>query len=1299
MQTEHVGAENQVKITAGKPEKNPLVWSGETMMNALEEEDLWETEMLLAQAEVSAERNEQNKWTDKIFSGICMLIVAFAANVSGWLNKLHRMQIMNVVVVILCLLLAYTNAMQPGEIKLSPQSITLLAHENGDASARAPYCNLDTGTTKTASGDIKKFPESCIVDRKPNLYVRVASGMRLRVAFIGLMVIDTQTPLRPATAMLPSTTFFGCVDGLYVPAMPKATTLVSTKSLYRQQGVRSYFNDELVVKMPNNTMLTVNETALGYFLPHDSDFDARHLQPSDIYCPLAPSMASSPYHRLFGADNTACNSAHAVDAGDELMHQRLCHFSFDRLRASADCTTGCDLHRVKRHDCPSCVRGGTSKKPTPAVTRQRKYTRFGQRVSSDSCAMPKSTPFGFENMVTFYDQATKTLELYYTKGHSNDEMKACFQQFEADYKEDLLWCQGHVLEWHVDNHGEFVSNSMDEFLAEIGTRQTTIVPWNPQMNPAERANSIVLRPLRISLAHADSSVRCWPFFTNQIKQVHNSLANRSETAIMPGRSPYEMRTGRTPDISVFRVLGCRMLATVRARRDLTALGKLHPRIECVHLGWDEKRKGYYGYCLDFNRLTTFRRQECEHLETEFPKVSLIVGDHLSERGITRLPSREQQESDAAAYRRDLENRSRMMPSSRPVEPDEPDNELEEPDGERQRESANPDGPPSNRTRARLASAGDELAAFDDPSMTPLIEISPVGMLCLNVMAATSDLPSTYHDCLLTPEADEWRRAYTKHMQGKMANKTCTFVPLPDGAKAIKSKLVPGIKYNGDNTVKERTIRWVACGYSQTHGENYTETFTATSKATSIRVFANMLLQLSLIGKKTDVPKAFTRSAIDATIFVEQPEPKHLPGLMCPKKDKHGRYFVGLLHKALEGLKQAGNLFQGLNTKTLVKIGFKQFVSEPTIFVYHASRGIVIILVWIDDFAIGVSSELIFKWFVKEYKTQEGMDLREEGPLELFAGVEFHWGDGYLELGQASGIERGVLRYFPQAAGLTPTQLPALYDLKTRKPSTDGCNLLESGADRSFLKKYPPYLSFIALALYFAHFTRGDLLMVVVFLCRFMADPNEQCHICGLYLMSCLYHTRRDRIRYTRSGWNIPQQIAQANLKEHVEGNYGVYAAPDSAWKIRKANALNMTYGGHVIMMGGAAVDWMTKLIKVICHSSAEAEVSAGCKAAKRMQFIRALVNEFKEHGLGNGIQGALVYLIDNSATECLTKNVGVSATTEHFQRWQQYLRWLVVNKYAVVIWIATDEETGDIMTKVLPSTVYLKHKKTMLNQM
>ena len=86
---------------------------------------------------------------------------------------------------------------------------------------------------------------------------------------------------------------------------------------------------------------------------------------------------------------------------------------------------------------------------------------------------------------------------------------------------------------------------------------------------------------------------------------------------------------------------------------------------------------------------------------------------------------------------------------------------------------------------------------------------------------------------------------------------------------------------------------------------------------------------------------------------------------------------------------------------------------------------------------------------------------------------------------------------------------------------------------------------------------------------------------------------------------------------------------------------------------------------VICHSSAEAEIAAGCMAGKRMQFIRALINEMAEHGAGDGIKGALIYLIDNSACESLTRNVGVSKPTEHFLRWQHYLHWLVYHKYAV----------------------------------
>ena len=84
--------------------------------------------------------------------------------------------------------------------------------------------------------------------------------------------------------------------------------------------------------------------------------------------------------------------------------------------------------------------------------------------------------------------------------------------------------------------------------------------------------------------------------------------------------------------------------------------------------------------------------------------------------------------------------------------------------------------------------------------------------------------------------------------------------------------------------------------------------------------------------------------------------------------------------------------------------------------------------------------------------------------------------------------------------------------------------------------------------------------------------------------------------------------------------------------------------------------------------------------------------------MGNGVSGAFIYMIDNSACEPLTNNRGVSKQSEHYMRWQQFLRWLVFHGLAVVIWVSTDFETGDVLTKILPGATYLRHKAKMLNR-
>ena len=69
--------------------------------------------------------------------------------------------------------------------------------------------------------------------------------------------------------------------------------------------------------------------------------------------------------------------------------------------------------------------------------------------------------------------------------------------------------------------------------------------------------------------------------------------------------------------------------------------------------------------------------------------------------------------------------------------------------------------------------------------------------------------------------------------------------------------------------------------------------------------------------------------------------------------------------------------------------------------------------------------------------------------------------------------------------------------------------------------------------------------------------------------------------------------------------------------------------------------------------------------------------------LGHDIVCPFAILIDNEATELLTKKMGATKRTEHFLRWMHYLRWCIYHGYAVVYSIHDPDQRADIMTKVV----------------
>ena len=114
------------------------------------------------------------------------------------------------------------------------------------------------------------------------------------------------------------------------------------------------------------------------------------------------------------------------------------------------------------------------------------------------------------------------------------------------------------------------------------------------------------------------------------------------------------------------------------------------------------------------------------------------------------------------------------------------------------------------------------------------------------------------------------------------------------------------------------------------------------------------------------------------------------------------------------------------------------------------------------------------------------------------------------------------------------------------------------------------------------------------------------------------------------------------------------------------------------------IDWASKLIRVICHSTAESEIAAGCMLGKRMVFVVQFASEFK---IDLKLPGLL--LIDNTATDDLCNKFGVTPKTAHFLRWQHYLRWLVTHRWAEIVFVPTKEQLADIMTKVVDFSTFV----------
>lgn len=199
--------------------------------------------------------------------------------------------------------------------------------------------------------------------------------------------------------------------------------------------------------------------------------------------------------------------------------------------------------------CEGCAKGMTHKLPFPTAGRNI-ATQVGELVHSDvGGPMRTKTRKGSLYYVTFKDDYSGYAVVEFLSAKS--EVFSCLKRYNALVKNRT---GRNIRVLRSDNGGEYEGREIQDWLSENGTVHQTSAPGTPEQNGvAERFNRTLQESARCMLISSKLGPEMWAEATACATYLLNRVL--SSTSIEQIK-PYEVWTGRKPDVSNLRVFGC-----------------------------------------------------------------------------------------------------------------------------------------------------------------------------------------------------------------------------------------------------------------------------------------------------------------------------------------------------------------------------------------------------------------------------------------------------------------------------------------------------------------------------------------------------------------------------------------------------------------------------------------------------------------------------------------------------------------------------------------------------------------------
>lgn len=186
--------------------------------------------------------------------------------------------------------------------------------------------------------------------------------------------------------------------------------------------------------------------------------------------------------------------------------------------------------------------------------------------------------------LVFVDDYSRMTWVYFVKEKS--EALSVFKKFKVSIEKQ----SGQPIKTlRTDRGGEFLSTEFNKFCEESGIQRQLTASYTPQQNEvAERKNRSLVEMGKCLLKAKNLPKSFWA------EAIHTAvyILNRSPTAALEQKTPFEAWHGWKPEVTHMRIFGCIAFGHIPSQKR----GKLDDNsTKCIFVGYSSETKGYRLY--------------------------------------------------------------------------------------------------------------------------------------------------------------------------------------------------------------------------------------------------------------------------------------------------------------------------------------------------------------------------------------------------------------------------------------------------------------------------------------------------------------------------------------------------------------------------------------------------------------------------------------------------------------------------------------------------------------------------------